>query len=913
MCKLCLIVFLAAVASILQAKGLRTALCVRVVHTRVQAGTVIYVLRVEDVETGLQWVVHRRYRDFAALNDELSDLSHFTKDIAFPRKHLASSRSPRIVEERIVALEQFARRVLHVLTLYATMDPLASRSLRHLQSFLGVDRYIDCVHPPLVDDQRCIELLAYRILSDFSSPACQQCIRFVSAVDLNALVQDGPDGYKPMLRHLSLALAEVEAFVLEHHLPQMLQTISGRRPGYSSEQCRVFVRRCVRRQVEAAIFLPLRRNVFRIVYSFVAVQAQCMQRAMGLLQQAAPDYFEVDAFILQTQAMPRAIKSFRDVIQAYLPADQGQLLMHAAAAVMQLHGECTHGARALKKAKSIGSSAATTPVRSLQSPPAAAEALRPRLSSGGTPDGSRHSTSRFSGARLSLHNQNEARLSVAAAVPSHGPPAAATGAGVGGATSASATAAATAPTSGTITVASAAAATSGKVSPILAGGRPAMALQGAGAGSSRAVTSGTAGPNSPRDFDFTSKAAMADPVGSMFHSHETRPDAVLLSRRKSTNGETDGGGDNPGKNSVESSFSPSAAAFLPSSDNGGSASQAVNRGEEPAEADGDGEDLALAADSAMDTLEERENSAKAAQLQEKLRALALVPLTPVGSSSSEFGQPGSAPRSVGAGSAAANLFPEDSAQMPQELIAAAAAPQMQAQEQPLPPQPPLSRQPTAESAGIAEAASAASSSDSGPATTYAYFTAEEKLLLDEVMGDREYVSEEAQMAAASAAQQAVNVGKTPDKFGASDAKMQATTTKGFFEVLPGCSCGCCTAPMLTYPTYRLLLCVFVSGVCVMSQESAAHAEVVSADDFLPMFTFVLVQASLPQLLLVKEIMTALVADEETFGECGYYLATLEAATQHIVSLAEQFEDIDKADQLFGSEMLTPNEDGDELY
>lgn len=44
--------------------------------------------------------------------------------------------------------------------------------------------------------------------------------------------------------------------------------------------------------------------------------------------------------------------------------------------------------------------------------------------------------------------------------------------------------------------------------------------------------------------------------------------------------------------------------------------------------------------------------------------------------------------------------------------------------------------------------------------------------------------------------------------------------------------------------------------------------VVSADDFLPMFTFVLVQASLPQLLLVKEIMTTLVDDEESFGECG---------------------------------------------
>ncbi len=60
---------------------------------------------------------------------------------------------------------------------------------------------------------------------------------------------------------------------------------------------------------------------------------------------------------------------------------------------------------------------------------------------------------------------------------------------------------------------------------------------------------------------------------------------------------------------------------------------------------------------------------------------------------------------------------------------------------------------------------------------------------------------------------------------------------------------------------------------------------VSADDFLPMFTYVLVQADLPQLLLVKEVMVKLVDDEEMFGECGYYMATLEAATQHVVNMA----------------------------
>lgn len=142
--------------NILQAKGLRTALCVRIVHTKQQKDTVVYVLRVEDVETGLQWVVHRRYRDFHALNEELAEMNHFTRDVEFPQKRLSIRNSARLVESRIIALEQYVRRVLHLLTLYASMDPMASRSLRRLQKFLGVDKYIDCIHPPIVDDQVCI-------------------------------------------------------------------------------------------------------------------------------------------------------------------------------------------------------------------------------------------------------------------------------------------------------------------------------------------------------------------------------------------------------------------------------------------------------------------------------------------------------------------------------------------------------------------------------------------------------------------------------------------------------------------------------------------------------------------------------------------------------------------------------------
>lgn len=48
----------------------------------------------------------------------------------------------------------------------------------------------------------------------------------------------------------------------------------------------------------------------------------------------------------------------------------------------------------------------------------------------------------------------------------------------------------------------------------------------------------------------------------------------------------------------------------------------------------------------------------------------------------------------------------------------------------------------------------------------------------------------------------------------------------------------------------------------------AGVNAISADDFLPIFTFVVVHAQVPQLFLLKELMVALIANEDSFGECG---------------------------------------------
>lgn len=216
--------------------------------------------------------------------------------------------------------------------------------------------------------------MAYRYLNDFSSPACQQCVRFVTTVDLDdilhqAALQNGsfssnipqsvtsssasravdplsnPDGYRPVLNHIHQALAEVEAFVIQQHNQQMAHALRDRRPDVSDEDIRVFVRKCVRRQVEAAVYMPLRRTIFRIVYSFVATRSADLQRDMMILQSAEPSFFTVDDFVTKSKNLSKAVKALRDVVQAYLPADQCQLLMHAATAVAELHSECINHKR----------------------------------------------------------------------------------------------------------------------------------------------------------------------------------------------------------------------------------------------------------------------------------------------------------------------------------------------------------------------------------------------------------------------------------------------------------------------------------------------------------------------------------------------------------------------------------------
>jgi len=84
-----------------------------------------------------------------------------------------------------------------------------------------------------------------------------------------------------------------------------------------------------------------------------------------------------------------------------------------------------------------------------------------------------------------------------------------------------------------------------------------------------------------------------------------------------------------------------------------------------------------------------------------------------------------------------------------------------------------------------------------------------------------------------------------------------------------------------------------SSSCSTSEEHAPDAlafkgpQKVSADDFIPVFTYVLAQTTLPQLVISQETITQLTDQKESMEETGYYMATLEAAAAQILQLADQ--------------------------
>lgn len=103
------------------------------------------------------------------------------------------------------------------------------------------------------------------------------------------------------------------------------------------------------------------------------------------------------------------------------------------------------------------------------------------------------------------------------------------------------------------------------------------------------------------------------------------------------------------------------------------------------------------------------------------------------------------------------------------------------------------------------------------------------------------------------------------------------------------------------------------------REHPGAAAPLGADEFLPIFIYVLVRAQIPHMLALNEELQALCDPDKRLSESGYYLATLEAAISHLMEVDTNSEQlfplqqpsVDEADAFGGGFDHDDEEEGEE--
>jgi hypothetical protein len=94
-----------------------------------------------------------------------------------------------------------------------------------------------------------------------------------------------------------------------------------------------------------------------------------------------------------------------------------------------------------------------------------------------------------------------------------------------------------------------------------------------------------------------------------------------------------------------------------------------------------------------------------------------------------------------------------------------------------------------------------------------------------------------------------------------------------------------TVSSYTLPCDRLdVLLAAAREVPIIFAAEHSKEEVLGGDDFLPIFVYVVVQAGIPDLRYLQTVLSALCDPDKRLSETGYYVATFEAAVEHIREL-----------------------------
>lgn len=207
-------------------------------------------LKVLDIESGVEWKVKKSLSDFVVLHEECERLGPTPSSLDFPFKKSKTPDNASINTDKQTRLEKYLRKLAGL----TSVSPVAGAFAvaKAVQDFLGVPERIDQIavmeQRPERELRQSIQVYAYTIIG---MPVFENLIR-----DFVEKVRGGDVLRIDLLKEISRFIDHVAECVMGGCVETLRLLVLSKNPSLGLDEVDNFCLSCVRRQVEAEIYVP---------------------------------------------------------------------------------------------------------------------------------------------------------------------------------------------------------------------------------------------------------------------------------------------------------------------------------------------------------------------------------------------------------------------------------------------------------------------------------------------------------------------------------------------------------------------------------------------------------------------------------------------------------------------------------
>lgn len=320
-------------ASRTQRRGLRPALCVRILGTDYNEDHTVYEIWVLDVLAGAEWRVKRRFREFFELHERLVSLRPSMEKLDFPMRRPSIYETVHSVNDRRVRLERHLRRVAGMLFSARLHERSADVTLA-LETFLDVPKRRASLellerNPDLLLRQA-LQVAVYQLLT---LPVFEKILGDLVQSLLQAELEAGSD----LLHKMKAYIDHLQQCVLDG-TNKFLRAIALRRqPRIPEDDLAALASNAVRRQIETDVFVPLMDKLHALLAKEIADLDTQLQFKCQSARSRPQSFFGIPLNHISPSSWESAIYQLSNIGSYTLPCDKLDALLAAAKEIPALY------------------------------------------------------------------------------------------------------------------------------------------------------------------------------------------------------------------------------------------------------------------------------------------------------------------------------------------------------------------------------------------------------------------------------------------------------------------------------------------------------------------------------------------------------------------------------------------------